>query len=139
MIVLDTNVVSALMRPAEDLTAARWLDRQSPLSIWTTAVTILEVRFGLLRLPEGQRRTGLVARFDHVVEHLIGKRVLPFDADAAEHSARLLASLLSVGRPAQSNDAQIAGIVLSRNATIATRNVRHFEGLGFAVVNPWSN
>jgi toxin FitB len=139
MIVLDANVVSALMRPAEDVAAARWLDDQSPLSIWTTAITVLEVRFGLLRLPAGQRRAGLVARFDHVVERLIGKRVLPFDAEAAEHSARLLASLLSVGRPAQSNDAQIAGIALSRNATLATRNVRHFEGLGFAVVNPWTD
>jgi predicted nucleic acid-binding protein len=139
MIILDTNVVSALMRPEENPLALEWLDQQLRLSIWTTAVTVLEVRFGLLRLPHGRRRIGLSERFESFVNASIGGRILPFDREAAEQSAAISAFRQSAGRTVEFSDTQIAGIVLSRNATLATRNVKHFSDLAIPLVNPWTD
>jgi predicted nucleic acid-binding protein len=138
MIVLDTNVLSALMRTEPDSAVVSWLDRQSPESIWTTAVTVLEVKFGLELLAEGRRRQHLESAFAQMLRQDLQDRVLPFDQAAAEEAARLAARRQRNGRSVDFRDTEIAGIVLARRATLATRNRRHFEDLEIDLVDPWS-
>ena len=135
MIVLDTNVVSALM--TLDRTAVAWLDRQPGESIWTTAVTVFEIAFGCECLPAGRRRRALEDAFARTLAEELEGRVLGFDEAAARAAARLAAARRKAGRPLDKHDAQIAGIVAARKATLATRNVRDFAGLGIALANPW--
>jgi toxin FitB len=137
MIILDTNVLSALMRTSPDVAVVRWLDRQPADSIWVTSITVFEARFGLALLPRGRKRLGLEAAFERVVEEDLENRVLDFDAAAADSAARLAADRKSAGRAADLRDTLIAGIAQARRATIATRNTRHFEGLDVPVVDPW--
>ena len=137
MIILDTNVVSALTRDEPDPRVAAWLDRQPRNSIWITAVTVLEVRFGLDTMPDGKRAKALRERFDHVVAQSLARRVAPFDEAAATETAALMAARQRRGEPQELRDSMIAGIALARRATVATRNVRHFADLDPAPVNPW--
>jgi predicted nucleic acid-binding protein len=90
-------------------------------------------------MPEGRRRVSLQSSFDRVVENLIDDRILPFDAAAAVESARLAGIRRRIGRPNELRDTMIAGIVIARRATLATRNTRHFDDLPVAVVNPWTD
>ena len=137
MIILDTNVISALMVRERDPTVVAWLDRQPRRSVWTTAITVYEVRSGLEAMPEGRRRQVLELAFAHLLATMLADRALPFDIAAAEVAGKLSAAGRGRGRPMEYRDTQIAGIVLARGATLATRNVRHFEGLDLRVVNPW--
>jgi len=137
MIILDTNVLSALMRPIPDRQVIQWLDQQPRTSVWTTAVTVLEIRFGLASMPMGKRRGALAAAFERVLADKIEGRVAPFDAAAAQHAADLMALRQKRGRPGDLRDSMIAGIVLAFQATLATRNTIHFEDLPVPVVNPW--
>ena len=138
MILLDTNVLSALMRTEPDGVVVAWLDRQPRVSVWTTAVTVLEIRHGLALLPAGRRREVLAAGFAWLVDTLLDRRVAPFDAAAAERAAELLAARGRGGRPAELRDTMIAGIAEACRATIATGNMRHFAGLSVPVVDPWA-
>jgi predicted nucleic acid-binding protein len=138
VIILDTNVLSALMRTDPDRSVVSWLDRQPPESIWITAITLFEARFGLALLPAGRRRRLLEAAFDRMLADDLENRVLDFDTAAANQSAALAAQRQAAGRPVDMRDTQIAGIAIARRATLATRNVRHFEGLSVAVVDPWN-
>ena len=138
MIILDTNVLSALMRTDPDAAVVSWLDRQPADSIWVTSLTVFEVRFGLALLPRGRKRLGLEAAFEKVLVEDLENRVLDFDAPAAASAARLAADRKSAGRSADLRDTLIAGIAQARRATIATRNTRHFEGLDVPVVDPWT-
>lgn len=137
MIVLDTNVLSALMHSAPDSAVLSWLDEQPPESVWITSITEFESRYGLALLPDGKRRRALEAAFERLLKEDLENRVLAFDSAAAVQAARLAARRQQAGQPVDMRDTQIAGIVLSRRATIATRNVRHFTGLAVTVVNPW--
>ncbi len=137
MIVLDTNVLSALMRRTPDPEVIDWLDRQPRTSIWTTAVTVIEIRFGLQILPAGKRRTALKTAFDAVLAEKIDHRIAVFDAPAAEHAGDLMAVRQRKGRIGELRDTMVAGIVLAHHATLATRNTRHFADLPVVVVNPW--
>jgi predicted nucleic acid-binding protein len=137
MILLDTNVLSALMRVEPVQAVVDWLDRQPPESIWTTSITVFEARFGLALLPQGKRRTSLEIAFERVIEDDLDNRVLPFDAAAAGEAATLAAKRRQGGYTVDFRYTQVAGIALARFATIATRNVRHFDGLSVPVVNPW--
>jgi predicted nucleic acid-binding protein len=139
VILLDTNVLSALMRRRPDPVIVTWLDARAPESIWTTAVTVFEIRFGLELLAPGRRRSALEAAFDDMLRDDLGGRVAPFDAAAAQEAARLAARRQRRGRVIDLRDTQIAAIALARRAEIATGNVRHFEGLDVAVVNPWGS
>jgi predicted nucleic acid-binding protein len=139
VIVLDTNVLSALMRRDPDALAVAWLDGQPGESIWTTAVTVFEIRFGLELLPPGRRRRQLEAAFSRALAEDFEGRVLPFDEDAAREAAARAAERRSAGKPVDFRDVEIAGIVAARRATLATRNVRHFQGLGIGVVDPWAS
>jgi toxin FitB len=136
MIVLDTNVLSALMRQTPDTKVIAWLDKQSRTSVWTTSVTMLEIRFGLQIMATGQRRSRLLEAFETLLEKM-GHRVAPFDDEAAAQAADLMASRQRKGRPVELRDTMIAGIVSARHATLATRNLVHFEDLAVPVVNPW--
>ncbi|HEX7708132.1 MAG TPA: type II toxin-antitoxin system VapC family toxin [Thermoanaerobaculia bacterium] len=138
MIILDTNVLSALMRqePAPDVVA--WLDRLPPESIWTTAVTVFEIRFGLQILESGRRRQSLERAFAAALAEDFDGRVLPFDQPAAEAAGRIAAERRRVGRTIEIRDVQIAGITIARKASLATRNTRHFEDLGLSLIDPWS-
>ena len=137
MIILDTNVLSALMRQAPDQEVIDWLDAQARSSVWTTAVTVLEIRFGLQILPAGKRRSLLIQAFGAVLLDKIEQRIAPFDTAAAQHAGDLMASRHRKGRPGDLRDTMLAGIVLAHHATLATRNIRHFEDLSVPVVSPW--
>jgi len=138
MIILDTNVLSALMRIAPDAAVVKWLDRQPADSVWITSITVFETRFGLALLPAGKKRGGLERAFDSVLDDDLGNRVLDFDSAAAAAAAGLAADRRRAGRIADLRDTLIAGIALARRATIATRNVTHFAGLDVPVVDPWT-
>jgi toxin FitB len=139
MIVLDTNVVSALMMEHVDAAAASWLDAQARTSVWTTSVTIFEVRFGLDTMPPGRRKSRLETEFQSLLLNDLQDRILNFDGAAANDAAALMAGRQRAGRPIDLRDAMIAGIALSQNAMLATRNVRHFTDSGLTVLNPWED
>lgn len=136
MIVLDTNVLSATMRQTPDPPVVAWLDRQPRTSIWTTSVSVFEVRFGLQILPAGKRRTLLFQAFEAMLE-ILGHRVAFFDDAAAQQAGDLMAARHRNGRPADLRDTIIAGIVLAHHATLATRNTAQFADIAAPVVNPW--
>ena len=137
MIILDTNVLSALMREAPEAPVVAWLDRQPSESVWITSVTLFEARLGLALLPKARRRQGLEAAFARLLEEDLEDRVLAFDSAAATEAASLAAERQKAGRPVDLRDTQIAGIALARRATLATRNLRHFQDLRVPVVDPW--
>ena len=137
MIILDTNLVSALMNDPVDERVVSWLNRQPQTSIWTTAVTTLEIDFGLKIMPIGKTRDGLTHLFESIVAG-IGHRVCAFDDHAAQLAADLMASRRKKGKVVDLRDTMIAGIVLARHATLATRNVAHFSDIPATVVNPWT-
>jgi len=139
VIVIDTNVLSALMRQTPDLPVVEWLDRQPAESVWITSITLFEARFGLALLPKGRRRQTLEASFGKLMVEDLEGRVLDFDSPAAEAAAILAAERQRDGHPIDMRDIQIAGIVLTRRAKIATRNVRHFSDLNVEVINPWES
>jgi predicted nucleic acid-binding protein len=137
MIVLDTNVIAALMRAMPDEQVVGWLDRQPRSSVWTTAVNVYETRFGLFRMPAGKRRNTLTLLFERVLANAIQGRIAHFDHLAAEQAAVLAAEGEKRGRPRDPRDTMIAGIVLASHAILATRNVKHFDDIAKSVVNPW--
>jgi toxin FitB len=137
MIILDTNVLSALMRKEPESPVVAWLDRQPAQSIWITSITLFEVRLGLALLPTGRRRQALEAAFGRLLQEDLENRVLDFDSTAAIEAASLAATRQKAGRSVDIRDTQIAGIALARHATLATRNVRHFEDLKVPIVDPW--
>ena len=137
MILLDTNVLSELMREVPHPAVLAWLDRQPSSSVWISTVTLLEIQFGLFRMPEGKRRDRMIRELEITLHEEIEERYAPFDKAAAGQAAFLMALLEGKGRPIEFRDAMIAGTVLSANAVFATRNISHFRGLGLNLVNPW--
>ena len=139
MIVLDTNVLSALMQQRPDAQVVAWLDKQAAESIWISTVTLFEARYGLALLASGRRKKLLIERFEQFLEEDLESRVLSFDTQAANQAAQLAAERKARGRPVDMRDTFIAGIALARRATLATRNTRHFDDLSVPVVNPWAD
>ena len=137
MILVDTNVLSSMMRAEVEPAVERWFDAQPPESVWTTTITIFEIHFGLALLTPGRRRDRLHNAFDRAIDEILGGRVLPFDRTGAETAAAIAARQRQIGRPVEIRDVQIAGIAAARKATLATRNTRHFENLGIVLVDPW--
>jgi len=138
MIILDTNVLSALMRTVPEAHVVAWLDRQPAESVWITSITLFEGYLGLALLPSGRRRRTLEAAFARLLQEDLENRVLDFDSAAATEAASLAAARQKNGRPVDLRDTQIAGIALARRATLATRNVRHFRDLRILIVDPWA-
>jgi predicted nucleic acid-binding protein len=138
VILLDTNVLSAFMKPEADAVAKSWLNAQPRESLWTTAITVFEIRTGLETLALSRRRQSLEDAFTQALEQAFFGRVVPFDESAAQAAGRIAAARRKVGRPVEVRDVQIAGIAMARNAKLATRNIRHFEGLGLELIDPWN-
>ena len=137
MIVLDTNVVSALISAEKVQLVATWLDNQPIDQIWISAIVVFEIRMGIERLVGGRKRRHLEASFDAAVAAFEG-RILPFDRLAADHAARVHTKRLRLGRPMDIRDAQTAGVVLGQGAALATRNVRDFANVGIVLIDPWT-
>jgi toxin FitB len=137
LIVLDTNVVSEMMRPAPDSAVLNWLNTQVADELWLNSVVVSELLFGIARLPAGVRKRQLADTCAAMLEQDFAGRILPFDVEAAVVYAELAAGGEARGRPVEMADAQIAAICLAQGAALATRNLRHFEGLGLVLVNPW--
>lgn len=137
MIILDTNVLSALMQPERNPQVVAWLDGQPRTSVWTTSVSVMETRFGIELLPDGHRKTRLGSDFAALVSEILSARIVPLDTAAAEIAGTLAATRRKAGLNVDIQDTQIAAIALSRNATLATRNKRRFQDTGLTLVNPW--
>jgi toxin FitB len=137
VIILDTNVLSALMRDKAELVVVKWLDLQPAQSIWITSITLFEARLGLALLPKGRKRQALESAFELLLQDDLGNRILDFDSAAAIEAAQLAAGRQRAGRPIDMRDTQIAGIALARRAALASRNVKHFQDLNVPVFNPW--
>jgi len=139
VILLDTNVVSELMRRAPSSVVERWLGRQPISSVFISSVTEAELRYGLALMPEGRRLTQLVAQANAMLAEDFANRILPFDSPAASAYARIAAGRRRAGRPISQADAQIAAIAASRGAAVATRNVMDLVDCGVDLVDPWTS
>lgn len=138
MILLDTNVVSELMRPAPEPRVVEWLDTHPADEVWISAVTAGEIRLGIALLPDGQRKARLAGLAESMLEEDFAERCLPYDLAAAAEYADIVAGRSRLGRPIAVEDAQIAAIARSSGLTLATRNTRDFSDIhGLDVVNPW--
>ena len=139
MFVLDTNVVSELMRPSPSPVVEGWVAQRPAGHLFFTSIGEAELRFGVEIMPPGARRNSLAAAIEAVLCEDFANRVLPFDSPAARQYAEIAASRRAEGRPISQADCQIAAIAGSRGGTVVTRNVRDFEGIDIAVVNPWES
>lgn len=137
MIVLDTNVVSEVMRPAPSAQVLTWIDRQPVGELFTTAITVAEIFCGIELLPRGKRRDSLLATAEAIFNRDFLDRALAFNADAARIFSRIYSRRRVRGRPISQSDGQIAAIVQLHGATLATHNVADFEGCGIALFDPW--
>jgi predicted nucleic acid-binding protein len=137
MILLDTNVLSALMQAEADPVVVRWLDRLDPASVWTTSITVFEVRYGLARRVPGRKTHQLEDAFEALIREDLESRVAPLDQAAAEAAGLLAARRVAAGRPVDFRDTLIAGIAIVNRAEIATGNIRHFSDLEVRVNDPW--
>jgi predicted nucleic acid-binding protein len=137
VIVLDTNVVSELMRPHPDPRVRAFLAARQLETLFLPSLVVAEIRYGLARLPDGQRRVGLGTLFEQLLAEGFEDRVLPFDSTCAATYATARAGRERAGRPIAMADALIAGTALAHGATLATRNTADFDGLGLALLNPW--
>lgn len=138
MIVLDTNVLSEMVRHLPSPEVSSWLLDQTDTSLHTTSITQAEMLLGVDLLPLGKRRDGLRKVISSILEEAMAGRILVFDQPAAAEYARIRAARKLAGRPMQVQDAQIAAIARCRGASIATRNTRDFEGCGVELINPWT-
>jgi toxin FitB len=138
MIVLDTNVLSEVLRRDPQPRVLEWLSEQPRAAVFTTTITRAEILFGIRLMPEGARRDGLWNAATKIFDIDFDGQVLPFDSAAADEFAEISAARRAAGRPISQFDAQIAAITRSRGARLATRNVADFDGCGFEVINPWT-
>ena len=139
MFLIDTNVISELMRATPAPSVLSWFSTQDPSTLYLSAVTEAELRTGIAILPAGQRREALRVALDATVGEDFEGRVLPFDTDAAKTYAEIAAGRRSAGRPISDADCQIASIARAAGAIVATQNLRNFEGCGVDLVNPWGS
>ena len=137
MIVLDTNVLSELTRPTPEPKVLSWLEMQAEDVLFTTAITRGEMLYGACILPAGRRREQLLDAVQAIFSRDRAVRVLPYDEAAADAHSEIAAQRRLLGRPISQSDAMIAGIVHAHGATLATRNIRDFEGCAIALVDPW--
>ena len=138
MIVLDTNVVSELMRPDPSSHVVDWVARQAVPRLYLSTISEAELRYGVEILPAGERRTRLLDEVEGMLSEDFAGRILPFDSAAAHAYAVIAAARRAAGRPINHADCQIAAIARCRGASVATRDVADFEGSGIDVIDPWA-
>lgn len=136
MIILDTNVVSELMRPEPAPQVASWVRDRDRRELRTTAITLAEIRYGIARLPDGRRKQVLLAAADEIFS-AFADQIVPVDAMAAGQYAVIASNRERAGKPIASFDALIAAVCRSQSAALATRNVADFEGAGIEIIDPW--
>lgn len=139
MILLDTNVISELMRAEPAHIVLDWFGQHDAVDLFISAVTEAELRTGVALLPEGQRRDRLQLALDAVIDQDFQSRVLPFDSPAAKAYADIAAQRRAAGHPIAEADCQIAAIARTIGAPVATRNTKDFDGCGVRVINPWND
>ncbi len=137
MIVLDTNVLSELLRPTPAPQVEAWLAAQDGAGVYFTAVGEAELRHGVAILPAGRRRDALAQAIEGMLDEDFRDRILPFDREAARAYAAIAAERRAAGRPISQFDCQIAAIARAHGASVATRNTGDYEGCGLAVIDPW--
>ena len=137
MLVLDTNVLSEVLRPEPDAGVQAWLRSLVPASVFTTAITQAEIMYGIAIMPKGHRRSTLLTAATLMFEDDFQGRILPFNSDAAVVFAAIAADRRLAGQPISQADGQIAAITQSRGGRLATRNVSDFTNCGIDIVNPW--
>ncbi|WP_338845560.1 type II toxin-antitoxin system VapC family toxin [Massilia sp. W12] len=139
MILLDTNVLSELMRPQPEQKVLQWIDTQAPSRLRISSLTVAEISLGIARLPDGKRKENFTRLAQALFEEDFAGKILPFDTAAAHHYAQIVAQREKAGRPISMADAQIAAICqnIPGPAALATRNVKDFAGLDIALINPW--
>ena len=138
MILVDTNVVSAMIRPSENAVVTRWLDDQDVGKLFLTSITIYEILYGLAICPPERKLRDLKQSFESKLSAVFDHRVLSYDFASAKHAAALAARRRMSGINVDLADTQIAGIALARKATLATRNIRHFADAGIELIDPWA-
>ncbi|MFC3530396.1 type II toxin-antitoxin system VapC family toxin [Paracoccus mangrovi] len=138
MIILDTNVLSEILRPAPEPRVVDWLAAQDGATVCLTAITEAELRHGVAILPAGKRRDGLAEMIDQIIREDFAGRILPFDSPAAEAFAVIAVARRAMGRPIAHADCQIAAIAQAVGATVATRNTPDFTDCGVRLINPWT-
>lgn len=139
MIILDTNVVSELLRLTPEQGVVDWLGALDGADVYLTAITEAELRLGVAILPAGKRRDGLAEMIDHIVREDFAGRILPFDSHSAPAFAAIAATRRAMGRPIAHADCQIAAIAQASGATVATRNTPDFADCGIELINPWNS
>ena len=139
MIILDTNVISELMRRERDRAVVAWVAARPRAMLYTTSINKAEILYGIAALPAGRRRTALTAAVVAMFTEDLADRVLPFDDDAADRYADIVAERRRAGRPIEAFDALIAASALAAGAAIATRDIGGFEGLGVLLFDPWKD
>ncbi|MGI2033670.1 type II toxin-antitoxin system VapC family toxin [Rhizobium panacihumi] len=137
MIVVDTNVISELMKSDRHRAVEDWLDRQPGSGFYTASTSLAEIAFGVEKLPEGRRKTILRSIINEVFDRYFAGRILPFDETAARAYGRILAAARAKGRSILMADGQIASIAQANDLTVATRDTAPFEAAGIPVINPW--
>lgn len=137
MIVLDTNVISELMRPQPHAGVVAWVAAQPRATLYTTSITRAEILYGIAVMPEGRRRDGLAALVAAMFDDDFAGRVLPFTAEAAPHYARIVAVRRQAGKPIEGFDALIAATALAAGGSVATRDVGGFAKCGLTIIDPW--
>jgi predicted nucleic acid-binding protein len=138
MLVLDTNIYSVMIQPHTGPQVIDWLKRQPVLSVWTTTITLFEIRYGLSSMPAGRKRQGLEEAFVRIRDEALDGRVIDFDTEAALSAGDIYARLRTVGKLIDVRDIQIAGVTASRQATLVTRNAKDFANTGINLIDPWT-
>jgi predicted nucleic acid-binding protein len=138
VIVLDTNVIAELIKPAPAPQVLRWVDHQDSAELVITSITAAELRAGVVVIPRGRRRETIAKQIERLINDVFGGYILPFDSSSSSHYADIVAAGRRRGRPMSALDVQIAAICRQHDATLATRNITDFEAVKLPVVNPWS-
>jgi predicted nucleic acid-binding protein len=137
MIILDTNVVTEVMKPSPAAAVVSWLNAWDSSALFLTAITLGEIRYGLRTMPQGLRRQRLEEGFERVIAEAFTGRILAFGEEAAAHYGEVMAKRKELGRPLSVPDGQIAAIARLHGFAVATRNVRDFLACGIEIVNPF--
>lgn len=137
MIVLDTNVISSFIKSEPDEIVVNWLNKIEPHIVWITAISVLEIQYGISLLPTGKKRDRISEAFKRMLNEKFQNRVLDLNAESALAAAEIAAKHKKSGNNIDMRDSMIAGIVLSQDAFLATRNIKDFQNINLRIINPW--
>lgn len=139
MILLDTNIISEMMKPIPDSNVIRWMDKQEVTLMFISTITIAEISYGLNVLPEGNRRNLLEKAFKKAILEAFTTRILTFDESAAHYYGKIMGHRKALGHPLGVPDGQIAAIARSHEAVVVTRNVKDFKNCELQLINPFED